>query len=199
MTREPRPDDRLNAEPDDVNIRQGVPSGDWSHQELYDRAKHENKLIGRHEDCAAHYWYLGKALLLVRRDSDHGRWKRWCAAHHIERSRWARASVLARAFASPDEFAGMSLKAASALARALLGLKPRQTALEARHRRRLHNLQKVLRKSLDELSGAAALSVRDELLFAVDEAARLLRELHHAYVAAQGPQYAAVRGSSVPA
>lgn len=185
----------------DANVRRGVPSGDWSRQELSDRAVLENQQITDREKDASHYWLLGKALLFIGADLDYGPWKQWCREAGIERTRWYRATLLARAFGSPDELAGLSIRGATALARELLGIETRQTPLEARHQRRLRTTVARLQKSLDDLKGPTAAQLRsgDKLLLAVDQAAHLLRDLRHAYAAAQRAQHSISPRAAVPA
>lgn len=171
----------------DTAVRTGIPSVDWSRDELTKRAVMENETITDRQRDASHYWLLGKALLPIRADLADGPWTRWRQENEIERTRADRAMLLASAFDSPEQFANLSIDDASALARQISGIEPRQTPLEAKHRRRLRTMSDTLQASLDDLSGpdAAQVRVRDELLLAVDSAARLLRELRHAYVAAQ--------------
>ena len=167
-------------------VRTGVPNGDWTRKELAERAAMENQAITRRENDASHYWFLGKALLPIRADFDDSAWTRWREKNEIERTRGDRAMVLARAFGSPEEFAGLSIANAHALARQVLGIGPRQTPLEAKHRRRLKTISETVQTSLDDLAGpdAAQLRVHDEWLLAIENATRLLRELRHAYVLA---------------
>lgn len=171
----------------DESVRMGVPSGDWSRDELAKRAVLENEAITSRERDASHYWLLGKALLPIRADLADGPWTQWRKENEIERTRAERAMLLARAFHSPEPFADLSIDDASTLARQILGIESRQTPLAAKHRRRLKTMSDTLQASLGDLTGpdAGKLRVRDEWLLALDHAARLLRELRHAYVAAQ--------------
>ncbi len=182
-----------------ASVRTGVPSGDWSRDELRDRAAAENDEITNREHDASHYWFLGKALLPIRADLDEGPWNRWCEETKIERTRWYRAMLLARAFGSPEEFGGLSIASATDLARERLGIEPCQTPLEAKHQRRLRSMTKTLQNSLDDLDGQAAaeFAAVDGLLLAIDDAGRRLRELRHAYVASRAAARQAKRGSRV--
>lgn len=105
----------------DADIRMGMPESGWSRDELSGRARWENEHIGQSRYCAPRYWYLGKILLLVQEAVEQGRWKLWCKEHAIHRNRWRRGRLLALAFASPDEVAGLTVQAAEALAREALG------------------------------------------------------------------------------
>ena len=67
-------DDDADAEigPSPSNVRLGVPSSDWSREELANRATAENKEIKSRENDASHYWFLGKALKPILADfGDH--------------------------------------------------------------------------------------------------------------------------------
>lgn len=168
-------------------VRMGVPRGDWSRDELAARADMENDQITERQNDAAHYWFLGKALLPIRAEVADGLWEQFCEDREIERTRWQRAAVLAKAFRKPKELADLSIERAMTRARQILGIEPRQTPLEAKHRRRLKTMSEALQNSLEDLAGpdAAQPRVRVELLVAVDNAARLLRELRDAYTLAQ--------------
>ena len=130
----------------------GVPMRDWTLDELYDRADWEDKQIGQCQRCSPRYWYFGKAMLLVQAQVPEGGWKAWCVEKKIQPDRWKRGRLLALAFPSPEAVAHLTVDAAVALARELLGLPPRQTAADTKLRRSLTLMGKMLQKRLDEFA-----------------------------------------------
>jgi hypothetical protein len=163
-----------------ANVRMGVPGDNWSRDELEARAMWENSQIKPRQRHAPHYWFLGRALLVVGEGFDATRWKSWRAAHRINRTRCERAQLLARAFGLADEVADLPLLTAVAQACDRLGLEPRQTAADAKFHRRLTAINKTLQSSLDELAAVTAASVLRPL---IAEALRKLAALDHACIA----------------
>jgi hypothetical protein len=85
--------------------------------ELGLRAEFEYVQITENEiEAAAHYWLLGKALLLAKPGVERGQWKNWLKAHGIETTKAFRARRLAKAFAVVGDLAGLTLREALALA-----------------------------------------------------------------------------------
>ncbi|HQU47396.1 MAG TPA: hypothetical protein PK867_31625, partial [Pirellulales bacterium] len=137
------------AEPDG-GVRTDVPNAGWTREELSDRARWENDQIGQSRYCAPRYWYLGKILLLVQADVQHGHWEAWCEAHEIQPDRWKCGRALAMAFGSADDVARLTVKAAEAAAREILGLEPRQSSADAKLRRWVKSLEKSSQERRDE-------------------------------------------------
>lgn len=161
-------------------VRKGIPSGDWSLEELYDRAEWEAKHIGQSKLCAPRYWNFGKAMLLVQAQVVAGGWKAWCVERSIQPDRWKRGRLLALAFSSPDEVAHLPIEAATDLARELLGLPRRQTAADTRLRRSLTLMKKSLQKGLDEFG---SITSTDGLRSRIADVRNKLAALDHACIA----------------
>lgn len=176
------------AAPCDAGVRMGMPEADWSREELSGRACWENDQIGQSRRCAPRYWFLGKILLLIQDEVEDGHWESWCEEHAVQRNRWQRGRLLAMAFRdSPDAVDGLTVQAAEALAREVLGLPPRQTAADTKLRRWLTSLEKSAQARLDEFD---ALTRPDGLrpriaelirqLTALDQACHVLEQRHSA-------------------
>jgi hypothetical protein len=90
--------------------------------------------------------------LLVQEEVEDGHWESWCEEHTIQRNRWQRGRLLAMAFDSPDEVAGLTVQTAEALARQALGLPQRQTVADTKLRRWLTSLERSSQERLDEFS-----------------------------------------------
>jgi hypothetical protein len=160
----------------------GVPGGDWSREELDARAVWEHERIDQSETYSPRYWYLGKALLEVRKDMALPQWKAWRDRRELDRTRCDRALLLARAFASADELQDIPLLEALALANELLGLPPRQTPLDAKFRRWL---KLTNTKALERLSESAELAAPDQLRPLIAELVSNLVEIDRACQAAE--------------
>ena len=167
-------------EPNGAPPRMDLPTRDWALCELYNRALWENSQIGRCRRCAPNYWYFGKVMLLVQSQVADGAWTAWCVEHRIQRDRWKRGRRLALAFASADDFAELTIEAADALAREILGLPKRRSTADARLRRSLTAMQKTLDKRLEEFEGVTR---ADDLLTRIAELVRQLTALKRAGVA----------------
>ncbi|MGH7140776.1 MAG: hypothetical protein ACREHD_34010 [Pirellulales bacterium] len=132
------------SEPDATaaeNVKPGVPDADWTREDLANRADWEIAKLRRRKSYAPIYWWLGKVLLLVRPEFDQrGEWTAWREKHKIDRTKAQRAQFFARAFASPDELEGLSIKRAERLARERLGLPEPPTDEEDRIRRRVRQI-----------------------------------------------------------
>jgi hypothetical protein len=126
------------------------PTREWTLWELYDRALWENSQIGQCRRCAPNYWYFGKAMLLAQAQVPEGQWKAWCVEHQIQPDRWKRGRHLALAFASADDVAELTIEAADALAREILGLPRRRSTADAKLRRSLTAMKETLKNRLDE-------------------------------------------------
>ena len=137
------------AEPEG-GVRLDVPDADWTREELSDRARWENDQIGQGRNCAPRYRYLGQILLLVQADVQYGHWEAWCEEHQIQSDRWKCGRVLALAFGSADDVAHLTVKAAEAAARDILGLEKRQSSADAKLRRWLTSLEKSSQARLNE-------------------------------------------------
>jgi hypothetical protein len=150
------------------NIRQGLPGPDWTRDELSARAVWEYGRIERGETYAPRYWFLGTFLLPVRQELDLKAWKHWCRNRELlNRTRCDRSMLIARGFDSPDEVEHIPVLAAAALAAKRLGLGRRQTAADARLRRRLTLMAKTLQKCLDEFTSVTSTDGLDWRIAAV--------------------------------
>lgn len=133
--------------------RMDLPAKDWTLWELYDRALYENAQIGKSQRCAPNYWYFGKTMLLAQPQVPEGHCTAWCVEHEIKRDRWKRGRHLALAFESAEDVADLTIEAADALAREILGLPKRRSTADAKLRRSLTAMEKTLEKRLDEFDG----------------------------------------------
>lgn len=150
-------DPRENALSASQNIRTGLPGPDWTRDELYARAVWEYKRIEKGETYAPRYWFLGTFLLQVRKDLDLPAFKQWLVRSKLlNRTRCERAMLVGRGFDSADKVEHLTVLSAVALAAQRLGKKRRQTAADARLRRRLTQIAKTLDKSLDEFTGVSS-------------------------------------------
>ncbi|HVA46450.1 MAG TPA: hypothetical protein VNH11_08760 [Pirellulales bacterium] len=157
-----------------ADIRMDVPADDWTLDELLDRAAWENQQIGKSRRCSPRYWYYGKSLLLAQSQVGKGGWKAYCTEKEVNLDAWKRGRLLALAFPSPDDVADLTVEAATALARELLGLPARQTKADTKLRRALTLMGKSLQKRLDDFP---QVSSTDGLCRRIDNVTRLLRTL----------------------
>lgn len=143
-------DDHDHVPSDSPSIRDGLPSPDWTRDQLYARAIWEYKLIEKGEKCTPRYWSCGQFLLAVRKDFDPERFKEWLRRSELlNRTRCERSMLIGEAFDKPDGLERISVLEAVALAAELLGRKRRQTTADARARRQLTGIAKTLDKVLD--------------------------------------------------
>jgi len=177
------------AEPNG-GVRTDVPDDRWTREELSDRARWENDQIGQSRFCAPRYWYLGKILLVVQADVQHGHWEAWCEQHEIQPDRWKCGRVLALAFASADDVARLTVKAAEAAAREILGLEPRQSSADAKLRRWLTAMEKAANVRLDEFDHVTR---PDGVRPRIAELKRRLTEIEHRCAALEKRQATAAR------
>jgi hypothetical protein len=171
-------------------VRMDMPDEGWTLDELYNRVAWEAAQIGKSRRSAPRYWYLGKALRIVRKQVPEGAWKAWCIAHRVLDA-WKRGLLLTEAFVgSPDPVAHLAVGPACDLARERLGRPRRQTAADARLRRSLARMKKSLRERLAEFSsmtGAGGLRRR------IAEVREQLDELERACIALEKRARAAVK------
>ncbi|HEV3339254.1 MAG TPA: hypothetical protein VG125_02820 [Pirellulales bacterium] len=178
MNRNAIDDDSL---PGGENIRQGLPGPDWSRDELYARAVWEYRRIDRGETYSPRYWFLGMFLLAVPKEFELGAWKQWCLRRDLlNRTRCERSMLIARAFNSADEVEHIPVLEAVALAAQRLGLQPRQSAADAKLRRRLTSIGKTLQSCLDEFP---AVRSADGLGWRIAGAMQTLRSLDQERIA----------------
>lgn len=132
----------------------------WDITELGKQAKGQYERIERRSALAAlDYWRLGALLEQARGNFTRGRWLPWLAEHEIPRRHADDARLLARAFRSADEFAGLTKEAACRLARATLRQAARDDA-GRKLRRKINSIRKALQATapaLGKLPRSAAL------------------------------------------
>lgn len=93
----------------------GPPTLEWLPEQLmaYVQAQHQVILAN---ECmlAVVYWRLGKALDALRKTFNHGQWEHFLKEASLHKSKVSRARAIAKAFASEEQLAGMTVREAYA-------------------------------------------------------------------------------------
>jgi hypothetical protein len=144
----------------------------WDVEALGQQAKLYHARIVEHSIAATlDYWLLGRVLLRARGNFKRGRWYVWLEQHEISEDRADRARLLAAAFSSAEEFAGLTVEDARALAKRRRP--PVAQKLGKKLRRRLDDLARSIERTADESEAmaderASLLAKADRLAQAID-------------------------------
>ncbi|MGH7194417.1 MAG: hypothetical protein ACREJM_12930 [Candidatus Saccharimonadales bacterium] len=156
----------------------------WDLDRLAGEAEWHSRRINDHAVAvASDYWHLGQVLEMARGNFKRGKWKPWLTAREISADRASDARALARAFASPDNFVGMSVENAVRAARAKLG-KAAQAPAIGKLRRQLNRLRKSLRSALPKIEAARG---RADLRSLLDSLVADAQQLRRACQATDSP------------
>ena len=147
-----------------------------------DQLAHDAELNSRRIDDQAKavtidYWRLGCVLELARGNFDRGKWGPWLADRGVSPDRASHARALARAFESPDDFAGLSVENAVRAARRILGKTAAASPAERNLRRQLSRLRKTLRSALPKVNASPRRPAFRELLDSILADAQALRRV----------------------
>jgi hypothetical protein len=89
------------------------PSHAWDLERLGKYARKEHDAIVRGETTLSpHYWRLGQALQLARKQLGRGQWGRYLAELGVHKVRAAKARAIYRTFSTPEAVAGMAVEEA---------------------------------------------------------------------------------------
>ena len=132
---------------------------------------YHTRIVKRSISDAVDYWLLGGVLRQARGNFKKGNWYAWLKEQEISEDRADRARLLARVFDSPEEFKGLTVEEATALAKRRKPATSQQ--LVKKLRRRLDDLARSIERTADESElladqRASLLVKADRLALAID-------------------------------
>jgi hypothetical protein len=95
------------------HLEEEAPSHDWELERLTEYAQRFHQLIADGErTLAPHYWRLGNALAIARKNFQHGQWQKYLASIEIDRTRSSKALAIFRTFSTVEALESRSVEEA---------------------------------------------------------------------------------------
>ena len=90
-----------------------VATSEWAETRVIAEARRLNAgIVASETSVTVDYWYLGRALNVLRELARYGDWESFLSEHGIEKTRAHRARRIAKLFDSPDQLEGLTVQQA---------------------------------------------------------------------------------------